>query len=87
MSAIGLMTPPASRPGGRWTQYDRMKGAGWTMAHFNGTDRRGYFTGPVCGYDPHRGLPRPSAVQTRDPEPGVPRSSRCAARAPHGEGH
>lgn len=80
MSAIGLMSPPSLTPTGRWMQFDRMRGAGWSMAHFNGTDARGYFTGAVCGYDPHRGLELPSAVAQRDPEPGAPRCSRCEAR-------
>jgi hypothetical protein len=47
------------------------------MAHFEGTDARGYFIGAVCGYDPHRGLKRPSAVHVVEVEPGDARCSRC----------
>jgi hypothetical protein len=66
--------------GGRWQRYDRMRGDGPTMAHFEGTNARGYFIGAVCGYDPHRGLKSPSAVRIVDPEPGDPRCSRCEKR-------
>jgi hypothetical protein len=69
--------------GGRWQRYDRMRGAGPTMAHFNGTDFYGYFAGAVCGYDPHRGLPRPSAVlQVEGDEPRCSRCERILSRRP-----
>jgi hypothetical protein len=66
--------------GGDWQRFDRMRGAGPTMAHFNGTDRGGYYVGAVCGYDPHRGLKRPSAVQVIHPATDDPRCSRCERR-------
>ncbi len=75
-----MTTQTATAARGTWMQFDRRRGAGWTMAHFNATDARGYFQGPICGYDPHRGLPRPSAVYERDPSDGAPRCSRCEAR-------
>lgn len=65
---------------GTWHRYDRMRGAGWTMAHFDATDAKGYYQGPLCGYDPQRGLKRPAPVRVSAVWDGYPRCSRCERR-------
>jgi hypothetical protein len=73
----GRSTPPLR---GAWTKYDRMRGAGWTMAHFQTIDEQGFFAANACGYDQTRGLTGPRMVRIASPDPGDPRCSRCEAR-------